>query len=78
MALVSLLLDLGLAVDATDKKQNTPLHVACEHGNLEIVRALVDRGAAVDTSTALHTTPLQVACTHGQAQICHFLLACCM
>lgn len=35
-------------IDARDKLQKTPLHVAARYGQLSVLRLLVDRGASVD------------------------------
>ena len=47
------------------QKGNTPLHAACEKGNLEIVKILLEHGAEKDAENVDGFTPLLRACTNG-------------
>ena len=53
-----LLLGHGAEVDARDKVHLTPLHIACQHGKLEIVRLLLDHGAEVNAEADDGRKPL--------------------
>ena len=39
---------MGVEADLRNKAGATPLHVACQYGHLEVVRALLSAGAIVD------------------------------
>jgi hypothetical protein len=52
----------------------TPLHIACEHGWVEGVKALLEVGANTETDTMYGSTPLHYAAVSGSVDICHFLL----
>jgi len=65
----------GMSVDVLADDNKTPLHVACEHYYLEMVKQLVAYGAdtsAVVTSTG--ATPLMMAARHGRDKIAQFLI----
>jgi ankyrin repeat protein len=47
-ATVTLLLERGAAIDATDNRGRTPLMIAAERGHAAIVALLMAHGAAVD------------------------------
>ena len=57
VGVVQLLLGHGANVNAQDMCDITPLHLACYHGKLEIVRALLHHGARVRSEE--HTSELQ-------------------
>jgi ankyrin repeat protein len=54
------LLELGLDVDAADRRGWTPLHFAVRARHLGAVRLLLDAGAAVDPVNADGATPLRL------------------
>ena len=59
VGLVCLLLEYGGDVNAQNKKQDTPLHLACcNKGSLELAQLLLDCGANVDASNIHGNTPL--------------------
>lgn len=70
---VTSVLDGGAAVDEVDGGI-TALYVACEKGNLELVRLLVSRGADVNLMVKLQRTPLYGAIKSGYAHIVKLLL----
>lgn len=63
-----------LNVNAHSKWDGTPLHIACDSGNLEIVRALLLRRAQVHARDNFEQTPLHVASREGHAAIVRLLL----
>lgn len=74
---VSRLLQAGANVNTTDSVRQTPLSIACNTGNLEIVRILIESGAAVDDGVdknSVHMTPLMHAAASGHAEIIKLLL----
>ncbi|CAN5755027.1 hypothetical protein BH23PLA1_BH23PLA1_22020 [soil metagenome] len=52
----------GGSVDAVDPNSRMPmLHLACEHQDLEMIRALVEAGADLNLRDAFGHTPLHIA-----------------
>ena len=58
VSVVELLLDHGANVNAQDKGQISPLHLACYYGKIDTVRALLTHGARVNTKGELGQTAL--------------------
>ena len=54
----------GITVNDADDTQRTPLHIASERGNLEMMRELLVRGADITSQDRRHRTPLHCACEH--------------
>lgn len=52
----------------------TPLHIACEEGNLLIVKFLVENGALLNTKDCLGNTPLHDAVKEGNLNIVRYLI----
>ncbi len=52
------LINSGYDTSAKDSNGQTALHVAVEHGNLEIVRILLEKGARVNAKTKAKQTPI--------------------
>merc|ERR1712039_1039970 len=50
--MVKLLLEKGATVDAQDSNGNTPLHMACEQGHVQVSTFLVQQGALPDRMDA--------------------------
>eukprot|EP00929_Paragymnodinium_shiwhaense_P001070 TRINITY_DN101299_c0_g1_i1.p1 TRINITY_DN101299_c0_g1~~TRINITY_DN101299_c0_g1_i1.p1 ORF type:complete len:359 (-),score=27.53 TRINITY_DN101299_c0_g1_i1:376-1452(-) len=65
----------GLQVDVRNRNQATPLHEACSHGQLEVVRYLAeDMGADVHALDAFEKSSLFKACYRGQPDVVKYLL----
>lgn len=64
------------SVDVNSKniEGNTPLFVATQHGQLEVVEALLDCGAEVNERNQLHMTALILAAAMGRADLVELLL----
>ena len=56
------------------EKSNSPLHLACEMGDLGKVKALCVF-SHIDVSNKDGDTPLHVACRHGHGDICEYLVS---
>ena len=50
-----------LDVNASDNYKNTPLHIACEEGNPEIVKMLLNAGADRSRLNNEEKTPVDLA-----------------
>lgn len=61
LACVTLLLDAGADLTATDSRGRTALHAACDEGNLAIVELLIARGASIQAKDAAGLTPYAYA-----------------
>ena len=55
-------------------KRNSPLHFACEMGDLGKVKGLCVF-SHIDVSNMNGETPLHVACRHGHEDICEYLMS---
>ncbi len=58
----------GKLISVCDRYDNSPLHVACERGYLDIVFELLDSGADVDNKNEDEQTPLHFAAKHGRVK----------
>lgn len=61
-------------LDMKDKFENTPLHLACMLGNLEMVKMLADAGATVKIRNAQMWTPLNEAISFGNRDLIRITL----
>src|SRR6266404_1396661 len=50
----------GIDVDAKNKYGNTPLHITCFYGKLEVARMLFDHGATANVENEKGETPLHL------------------
>ena len=74
VSLVTLYLDAGVPIDYVDDGQ-TPLHLSCRNGHVEIATLLLDRGStAIDEKDNDGQTPLHVACRRRHVEIATLLL----
>ncbi|XP_034952601.1 ankyrin-1-like [Chelonus insularis] len=63
-------------VNASDRRQSTPLHWAVpKSNNLDIVRFLLDNGADVHASNYQHYRPLNIAIQHNNFEVVLLLIA---
>ena len=54
--------------------QETPLHLACEHGHLTMVEQLVEQGFDINALNEDRRTPLHKASANGHHTVIEFLL----
>ena len=66
---------MSASVNATNIEGETPLHLACAKGHLEIAQWLQSAGASVNATSNVGNTPLHRACTRGHLAIAHWLLS---
>lgn len=57
-----------------DEKGNTPLHLAVEQNNIEIVKLLLGFGAKVNAQNKDINTPLQISAVHNYKEIAKYLI----
>lgn len=72
-----LLWQQGAQVNTRDHCGWSPLHEACNHGYMEVVKMLLEHGAAVNDPGGIHCdgiTPLHDAAVNGQAEVVQVLL----
>lgn len=60
-------------VDSTDETGRTPLHIAAEMGNREIVDLLLDRNATIDARDIEGFSPLEIARNRGLTRVARLL-----
>ena len=73
---VSLMLANGVdTMLSLPSSQQTPLHVACEHGRTRIVQVLLTGRAQVSARDRHGLSPLGIAAAHGELEIARLLLA---
>ena len=66
VSLVTLFLDAGVPIDCVNLDSDTPLHLSCCDGHVDIARLLLDRGStAIDEKNSRDATPLWLACESG-------------
>ena len=61
-------------VNVVDKKGRSPLHLAAEIGDLDVVRQLIRRGAKIEVLDKNGQTPLDVAVENGNSDVVKSLL----
>jgi len=72
---VKAVLEGGTDVNAKDKSGQTPLHLAANEPNTEIIALLLTKGANVNATNNIGWTPLFGAALHGNRAIAELLLA---
>lgn len=73
--MVSLLLDHGAYINASDKWGYSVLHAALNNGQADVAELLLTRGAYVKTQSQAGETPLHVAARHGWPKLVKLLAA---
>ncbi|EGD73711.1 hypothetical protein PTSG_05418 [Salpingoeca rosetta] len=68
-ALISLINQDHAPVNQQDEQGDAPLHVACRHKHLAIVKLLLDKGADTSVKNAKGETPYDVATASGHVAI---------
>ena len=64
----------SIYVNKTDNHENTPLHIACAHGNRDMCKVLIDAGADFKQKNNDEMSPLHVAALeHNQMVVDMFL-----
>lgn len=64
----------GFLMCCEDMTRKTPLHLAAQHGHLEICKDLIESQADVNASDNFGCSPIYLACKHAKAPIVQFLL----
>lgn len=71
-------IEIGAKLDSQDECYNTPLHRACYHEKVEIVKHLVsislDREIKIDSKDISGCTPLHLACARRSLPIVEYLM----
>ncbi len=62
------------AVNDEDNDSQTALHLACIHGNFDVVSLLIDKGADIEARNFNLWTPLDCAAAHGRPKCTKMLL----
>lgn len=64
----------NMDLDCVNIMGETPLHIATEIGNLEIIEILIDAGASISFPTFSRETPMIMAIENGNLQVVELLL----
>ena len=73
--IVQYLVGKGADIDAKDGNEWTPLHYACQYGQLLIVRCLIDKGADIEAKDKDQQTPLHIASQFGETDVVKYLVS---
>jgi len=72
-AVNELLTHPGIDIEAKDKTQMTPLHVASSQGSLTVAKCLINAGANLRSLDEEQMTPLHFACMEGSLEVAKLL-----
>ncbi|XP_015765476.1 PREDICTED: transient receptor potential cation channel subfamily A member 1 homolog [Acropora digitifera] len=72
-AVSELLTHPGIDIEAKDKTQMTPLHVASSQGSLSVAKCLIKAGANLRSLDEEQMTPLHFACMEGSLEVAKLL-----
>ncbi len=61
-------------INLKDINSNTPLHIACLNGNLQIAELLLQKKPGINAKNIKLSTPLYLACQNGHMQIVELLI----
>ncbi|PAA94850.1 hypothetical protein BOX15_Mlig019356g1 [Macrostomum lignano] len=61
-------------IDESDAANNSPLHVACKNGHVDIVELLLENGADAEAKNEDEETPMHLAAQAGHLQVVRRLL----
>jgi hypothetical protein len=68
------LIAAGGDVNQSNNDGNTPLHITCLQGHLEVVEVLIAAGGDVNQSNNDGNTPLHITCLQGHLKIAEVLI----
>lgn len=74
-AVIYCILYLNISVNCLNSKKQTPLHVACISGELQIVEFLVSRGAIVNHLDEFGVFPIDYAAENNYRDVVEFLIS---
>ncbi|GLA05528.1 hypothetical protein AnigIFM60653_006020 [Aspergillus niger] len=69
-----LLTHSDIGIEITNHNGQTPLSLAAENGQEDIVQMLLERGASIETKSSKYQTPLSLAAANGHERIVQMLL----
>ena len=70
-----LLIVHGADVNKKNHHGGSPLHNACQQGNLEVVKLLVENGASAEIFNRTGGAPLHLAAQYNQPEVIEYLVA---
>ena len=70
---MDLLIKKGANIEAKDKYEKTPLHLAAKRGHKHIVALLISKGAQIEAKDERGRTPLYLAAEKGHESIVRLL-----
>ncbi len=68
------LLQHGWQLEVSDKEGDTPLHIACAHGHVNLIELFIQQGADKESKNKAGNTPLFCACENGEIEAVKFLV----
>ncbi len=73
LAIIQLLIETGIDLEAKDNSGNTVLHLASEDNKLELCQILVKAGASLETKNGSGKTALELAKSNNHTELASFL-----